>query len=114
MENLVFTQLSITEVKQLFRQELHQYFSEHPALGKQNDSGKEPLSVQEAAELLKLSVATVYALVQKAAIPVSKRGKRLYFSKQELLEWIQQGRKATHAELQQRALDNFQAINKKR
>jgi len=31
-------------------------------------------------------------------IPVCKRGKRLYFSKQSLFEWIKDGRKKTLAE----------------
>lgn len=60
----------------------------------------EILTVQQAAELLKLSVPTIYGLVSKADIPVNKRGKRLYFSKAELTAWIKGGRKMTLVELQ--------------
>lgn len=56
------------------------------------------LTIQQASELLNLSVPTLYGYVQRSAIPVSKRGKRLYFSKQELLDWIKAGRKKTIAE----------------
>lgn len=59
----------------------------------------ELLTIQQAADLLKLSVPTIYGLVSKAELPVSKRGKRLYFSKQELTEWIKAGRKKTQAEI---------------
>ena len=61
------------------------------------------LTIQQAAELLKLSVPTLYGLVSRSALPVSKRGKRLYFSKQELTDWIKAGRKKTQAEIQAEA-----------
>jgi len=47
---------------------------------------------------LNLSVPTLYGYTQRAEIPVCKRGKRLYFSKQSLFEWIKDGRKKTLAE----------------
>lgn len=59
----------------------------------------ELLTIKQTAELLSLSVPTIYGLVSRAAIPVSKRGKRLYFSKAELLEWIKDGRKKTTTEI---------------
>ncbi|MEP6465849.1 MAG: helix-turn-helix domain-containing protein [Parafilimonas sp.] len=96
MENLVFTQLSISEIRQLFRQELQTYFDNKPqTVAKDID---ELLSIQQAADLIKLSVATIYGLVSRSEIPVSKKGKRLYFSQQELTEWIKAGRKKTIAE----------------
>jgi excisionase family DNA binding protein len=56
------------------------------------------LTIQQAAELLCLSVPTIYGLVARAAVPVCKKGKRLYFSKQELTDWIKAGRKKTFDE----------------
>jgi len=53
------------------------------------------LSVQEAAEFLHLSVPTIYGLVSNSKLPTMKKGKRLYFSKQELTEWIKSGKKKT-------------------
>ena len=60
----------------------------------------ELLTVEGAAKLLILSVPTVYGLVSKNEIPVSKKGKRLYFSKQELTDWIKTGRRRTSAEIE--------------
>ncbi|MCX6277168.1 MAG: helix-turn-helix domain-containing protein [Bacteroidetes bacterium] len=57
------------------------------------------LTIQQAAEILHLSVPTIYGLVQRAQVPVCKRGKRLYFSKQELTSWIMSGRKQTISEI---------------
>ena len=64
---------------------------------------EELLTVKQAAELLKLSVPTIYGYVQRQEIPVSKRGKRLYFSKQELLDWVKEGRKKTLSEIEEQA-----------
>jgi excisionase family DNA binding protein len=57
------------------------------------------LTIQEAADLLKLSVPTVYGLVHRAEIPVAKRNKRLYFSRLDLIAWIRAGRKKTNSEI---------------
>lgn len=75
-------------------------------LEQSNEPQPEPeqlLSIQQAGEFLRLAVPTLYRLVQRAEIPVCKRGKRLYFSKQELTEWIKAGRKKTLAETEKLA-----------
>ena len=46
------------------------------------------LNVEECAEFLTLSKQTIYGLTAKSEIPHMKRGKRLYFSKLELIEYI--------------------------
>jgi len=73
------------------------------------------LTIREAAEILHLSVPTVYGLVQRSEVPVCKRGKRLYFSKQELIGWIMSGRKKTNSEINAEADDyiNFRNRGKK-
>ena len=58
------------------------------------------LTIKQASEILHLSVPTIYGLVQRAEVPVCKRGKRLYFSTQELTSWIMAGRKKNHAEIE--------------
>ena len=63
------------------------------------------LTIQEAADFLDLSVATVYGYVHRQEIPVNKRGKRLYFSRQELTEWIKAGRKKTVSEIEAEAVN---------
>lgn len=56
------------------------------------------LTIRQAAELLSLSVPTLYTKVSRKEIPVNKRGKRLYFSTTELSEWVRSGRKKTSEE----------------
>ena len=71
------------------------------------------LTIKQAAEILHLSVPTIYGLVQRAEVPVCKRGKRLYFSKQELTSWIMAGRKKTYSEIEAEA-DSYLSSRKRR
>jgi len=103
MENVVFTQLSIPEIRKLFREELEGYFALTPNQQKPAQEPDNLLTVQEAADLLHLSKATVYGKVSSRELPHSKQGKRLYFSKAELTSWVQSGRQKTATEVQAEA-----------
>ncbi len=72
----------------------------------------ELLSVEQAAVFLKLSVPTIYGLVSRREIPSMKKGKRLYFSKQELTNWIKTGRNFTAIEADTEA-DNYLSHKRK-
>lgn len=72
--------------------------------------GEQFLSVQETAEFLNLSVPTIYGLTSKSLIPFMKTGKRLYFLKSELVDYLKQGRNKTQVEISKEA-ENF--TNKK-
>ncbi len=61
----------------------------------QSNEKDEVLTIDAAAKLIKLAKPTIYGLVHKKSIQHYKKGKRLYFHKSELLEWIQSGRKDT-------------------
>lgn len=111
MENVIFTQLSVPEIRQLFRQELENYFASNTANSNQ-DEAEQLLTIKQTAEILSLSVPTIYGLVSRGEIPHSKKGKRLYFSKQELLDWVKAGRKKTNAEIAAAADDYLTNKNK--
>lgn len=64
-----------------------------------SNSVGELLTINEAALYLSLSVPTIYTKVSKREIPFMKRGKRLYFSKPELLAYLNEGRCETKAEI---------------
>ncbi len=66
-----------------------------------NNATEELLSIDEAAEFLKLAKPTLYTKVSKNQLPFMKRGKRLYFSRTELMEYLKQGRKKSNAEIEQ-------------
>jgi excisionase family DNA binding protein len=65
----------------------------------QLDGADELLTVQDTAKFLHLSVQTIYGLIHRGKLPVMKRSKRCYFSKSELIAYLQAGRKSTMSEL---------------
>lgn len=78
----------------------------------QTADSDELLTITEAAKFLNLSVPTIYGKVSRREIPVNKQGKRLYFYKSELADWIKAGRKMTSSEIKQQA-DEFAIIQRK-
>lgn len=76
-------------------------------------NGNELMNVQQVAEYLTLSVQTIYGLVHKMEIPNFKRGKRLYFKRTEIDDWIGQSRRKTRVEIEQEA-SNYLLKNRKR
>lgn len=69
---------------------------------KQNNITKddELLTIEEASKFIHLAPPTIYAKVANSTIPYSKKGKRLYFSKKELISWVKKGRKKTNEEIE--------------
>ena len=100
MENtLILTQLSIPEVRQLLRDELEQFFTERQIGGATMAQTDEVDGIELAIEITGLAKPTIYSLCSERKIPHSKKGKRLYFSRQELVEWLKQGKRKTQAEI---------------
>ena len=59
-----------------------------------------PINAQAAADFLGVTLSTIYILNQRGDIPSCKRGKRLYFFKKDLIEWIKVGRRRTLSEIE--------------
>lgn len=82
---------------------------------KQEHPRQEPieklLSIKEASEYLNLTVPTLYGKVSKKEIPFMKRGKRLYFSSVELLNYLKEGKVKTNLEIEAEA--NAYSFNSK-
>lgn len=55
---------------------------------------KELLTVDEAAAFLHLSKPTLYSKVSRKELPYMKNGKRIYFSRKELIEHLRSGEPA--------------------
>lgn len=51
------------------------------------------VEINDACRITKKAKPTIYTLARKGLIPSYKRGKKLYFYEDELLTWIEQGRK---------------------
>lgn len=54
-----------------------------------------PIGIDDACRIIQKAKPTIYALVRKGLIPSYKRGKKLFFYEEELLDWIKNGKKKT-------------------
>ncbi len=65
---------------------------------------KEFLTVQEAAQFLSLRINTVYKLTSAEAIPYyCPNGKRVYFKRNELINWVFEAKKVSQRKLNTKA-----------
>lgn len=55
--------------------------------------GDQLFTIQETADFLSVKKQTLYSYVSKGIIPHHKQAGRLYFSKNELIDWIKSGNK---------------------
>ncbi len=103
MNTTTFTQLSETDIRALLRAELEAFFREHfptvPAASPRPSLGGLDLAV----EVTGLKKPTLYSLVHRRVIPFFKQGKKLYFKREDLEAWIEEGRKATVGEIAREA-----------
>lgn len=114
MENLVFTQLSIPEIRNLLRQELEKFFLENTPVIKDTP---EQSKVVDLDGLLKArpfigSRSTIYKKVSDGIIPHAKNGKRLIFDLQVIDEWLLSNRIKTSKEIENEVEVNMR--NRKR
>jgi len=59
---------------------------------KQENEEETFIDIIKVAELLQLSKQTIYGLVNRKKIPFHKRGKKLYFLKKEIINWVTTGK----------------------
>lgn len=74
-------------------------------LTEQNMLQKEVLNFNEAAIYLEVSHSHLYKLTSTGKIPSYKpNGKKLYFRREELTDWLLSNRQASTAEIEEEAL----------
>ena len=111
MQAVTITQITPPELETLIENSLRKILSVQQKIPI-NEADK-LLTIRQVAEVLTLSVPTIYGLVSRSEIPCMKKGKRLYFSKDEITNWIKTGRKKTIAEIASET-DHYLSIKKKR
>jgi len=60
---------------------------------------RKPMDIDEVCSLVKKAKPTIYALARKGQIPCSKIHGKLYFFEDQLISWIDSGKRKTTAEL---------------
>ena len=72
------------------------------------------LTVQEASIFLSVSVQTIYNMTHEKRIPFMKRAKKCYFLKEDLTQYLKQGRNKTSEEISEEAdmyINNKKGVN---
>ena len=86
------------DIRAAVRDELTSFFSSHHF--QPQTEIDEIGGIDLAVQITGLAKPTIYALVSDLKIPHSKpSGKKLYFSRLELLNWLKAGKRKTSAEL---------------
>ena len=75
----------------------------------QTPQERKPIEVDMACTILKKAKPTIYNLVRKGVLPAYKKGKKLYFYEDELLQWIETGRKETSQQTYDEMLATMQS-----
>lgn len=104
---ITVTNLTLDDIKHAIRNELKNFFADV----EDKKSDDEIAGIELAIEITGLAKATIYSLVSERRIPHSKRGKKLYFSRRELLEWLANGKRKTADEIAEEAV-NFEVKRK--
>lgn len=99
---MLIVQLDSEQLSNLIQSAVRKVISESPSLSPQPEP-ETVLTVKETAEFLSLSVPTIYSLISKGEIPVMKRSKRCYFSKNELIDYLKNGRRKPMKEITENA-----------
>jgi len=98
-QSIILNSLGVTELEALIENSIRKVLGEFPLTDEpKNNSGSDLLCIAEASKYLNLAIPTLYGLVSNKIIPHMKKGKKLYFSRQELEEWIKSGKRKTLAE----------------
>ena len=96
MQSAIFTQLSVDEIRQILREEIQSLIGKDS----QNSSDESTiLSFKEGCLYIGISESHGYKLTSTRQIPHAKRGKRIYFDRTELDQWILSKKVKTSTEL---------------
>lgn len=100
----MLTQISVEEFREIIREEIRHAFKQLD-IGSSTEAFDEILDVNKVCQFLGVSKSTIYKKTSEREIPHSKVGKRLYFKRSELIEWISEGRQKTMWDIEQEAYD---------
>jgi excisionase family DNA binding protein len=111
MENIILTTLSLDDIASQVAEKvysLQQKNNEQREVAQENEF----LTINQASELLNLAKPTIYTLTCKNEVPFIKKGKKLYFKKADLIEWLNAGRRMTKSEIEEEV--NNHLLNKRK
>ncbi len=110
MDDVILTPIRISDLESLVYNQSRRAMAEF-ASGKPEQKTVGLMNVQQAAEFIGRSKATIYSLVHLRKIPFMKKG-GLFFSRKQLTDWINSGSMSTQddidAEIKENALKGLE------
>lgn len=100
MESLIVA--TADQLREIFREELEQYHKSNTQPIPQ-EAGLVIFNLDQLCNYAGLSKQTVYKLTGRGLIPHSKRGKRLFFEKNQVDAWLLENKRATVADIKKEA-----------
>ncbi|MDP4290963.1 MAG: helix-turn-helix domain-containing protein [Bacteroidota bacterium] len=94
MESIVLLSIPQNELELLIERSVRNVIQERPLkVGNQKDdfSNKEYLSLSQASSFLNMSNASLYKLNSENRIKYAKRGKRVYYRREDLIAYVESG-----------------------
>ena len=104
MSATFLTSLTEAEFKDFLKAAIKEVLKEEVGELKSTEAEAQPIGIKEAASLLKLKITTLYEKTCKKIIPHFKQGNKLYFYKEDLLQWVKKGKVKTKEEIEGQAL----------
>ena len=101
MERSFLLNFSEAEFKSLLKETLREIMREEKSV---SQTVSEILDVKQAANFLRLKVATIYEKTSRKLIPHFKRGNKIFFKRSELEAWVTEGKVKSTGEMESDAL----------
>jgi excisionase family DNA binding protein len=113
-QQILMTSITPEDLAELIESRIRKVIAEQPLFPKVTaPAPDEVMNTKQAASFLSLSEPTIYTLASKRAIPCMKKGKRLYFSRAALVEWLKEGQRLNPLQ-QEELTDTYLQQQKKR
>ena len=109
MSEIILTTISKKEIKKLIEEAVQKAIPGN--LDLTDDQNSSFMDVNQAAEFLGIAKATLYGKCCNLLIPHFKKGKKLYFDKRELIDWLKSGKRKTINDITENV--NTHLINRK-
>lgn len=113
MTETILVAFSKHEFKEFLRGAMQELLNEQNLPKDRQHAAHEYLNMAEASRYLQLPQNTLYAFCHERRIPYSKRGKRNYFLRADLDEWLSSSRKKSVKEIEVEAMANLRKGGKK-
>lgn len=90
MEKVIFTQIDLEDLSKLIEDSVRRAVAAHTPERSANDQN-DLMTVEETAKFLSLTAPTIYSKKSRGELPFMKQGKRVYFSKTQLIHHLKSG-----------------------